>query len=159
VVGIAARAVRRLLRPRGVRAPPARHLSDVRSSVRDAVMLCPPSGHAGSRRAISAPLSGGVSVLPISSFSLPHLARLGCSRLRTIGLTHPVTICRVRLADIGGVIVRLTSSSCVADTQHTPAFVRRCRPMTDGHFNAAYITTRTLGMLFPFRNNFATRFR
>ncbi len=66
----------------------------------------------------------------ISSYSLPHLARTVCSYLRTIIPILPVTVSRMNLVDISGVITWPTSLSCVADTQHTPGFVRQCRPMT-----------------------------
>jgi hypothetical protein len=65
----------------------------------------------------------------------------------------------MKLADIGDVIVHPSWSSRVPDTQHTLALVPDCPQMTKNQFIAAYITTRTLGMLFPFRNNFTARFR
>jgi hypothetical protein len=95
------------------------------------------------------------------NFSLFY-ARLGLLSLIALANNLPTFsgyMSRMKLADIGGVIARPTSLPCVADTQHPTAFVSDSSSMRNDPFIAAYITTRTLGMLFPFRNNFTTRFR
>jgi hypothetical protein len=79
--------------------------------------------------------------------------------MRTIALVVPVTVSRVKPTDIGGVIAALPWLSCVPDTQHAPAFVPDCIPMTKDQFIAAYITTRARAKWFPFGNNFTPRFR
>ena len=61
-------------------------------------------------------------------------------------------------ADIGGVIA-LGSRELVYDIHNTSRLSCQTPAMTNDAFIAVYITTRTLGMLFPFRNNFAAQFR